>query len=272
MDNQNIVASLKNDISKVDSLKESIAIVAKYAKKITSADRCSFFLYRKEKDQLRSVYADGIKGTIALRSNAGIVGYAFHKRESVLENDTSLSSIFLKAVDQKSGYKTKSILAVPIINSKNTRLGVVQLLNKDGGFSQTDKKNIEILAKIAVTILNPQDHKTQGVDPVEKREEKTLEVLHERFDNYLRDKKLFIMEDGSVYYKILNMQRDHFIGADQCYMLEDTPKETEIYHYTSSDEFLSLYMFVKIDEKGDALLISNRIGEQNFARYPLEKD
>ncbi len=137
---------------------------------------------------------------------------------------------------------------------------MIQLLNKEDGFSEIDKENIELFAKVAVTILDPQD------------QEATEEALQEKFDHYLIDKKLFIMDDGSVYYKILDMQRDHYIGADQCYLLKDTPKETEIYHYNSSDEFLSIDMLVKIDEKADAILVSDRARRQKFVRYPLEKD
>ncbi len=272
MNKKNIVASLENTILKADSLKESISIIAKYAKKITGADRCSFFLYDKKKDQLRSVYTDGIKGTIVLKSNAGIVGYAFHKKESVLENDTASSSIFLKAVDKKSGYQTKTVLVVPIISSNNIRLGVIQLLNKEAGFNETDKEIIELFAKVAVTILDPQYKKIQATAPTQLKAEITQEILQEKFDHYLEDKKLFIMEDGSVYYKVLDMGRDYYIAADQCYQLIDTPKKTEIYHYTTNNNFLALDMFVKIDEKADALLLLNKINHHDFIRYSLEED
>lgn len=272
MDNiEVLITSLQDDISKVNNKKEQIAIIAKYAKKMTNADRCSLFIFNKEKDQLRSVYADGINGAIALRSNAGIVGYAFHKRESILENNTASSPIFLKAVDLKSGYHTKTILAVPIIDSENKRLGVIQLLNKKEGFSETDKKNIEKFTQIIAKILNSQNEKIQLKVQTKSEEEVNLELLQKRFDDYLADKKLFFMDDGNVYYKILNMIRDYYIAADKCYLLEADPQKIDIYYTTSSDEFLSVPMLVKIDNMADALLISERMN-YNFVRYPIEKD
>ena len=66
--------------------------------------------------QLQSIYSDGIP-MITLNSNAGLVGYAFHKRETVVENNVSSSKYFFKEFDKKSGYKTQVILAVPIINA-----------------------------------------------------------------------------------------------------------------------------------------------------------
>jgi len=267
------IALLKSAISKTGNLNEKIAIVAKYAKKVTRADRCSLFLYHKEKDKLRSIYADGINGTITLRSNAGIIGYAFHKKESVLENNTALSSLFLKAVDQQSGYQTKTVLAVPIIGSGDKRLGAIQLLNKEEGFSETDKKNIEELVKISVSILDPQNDNIQISVSIKDKEETVLGRLRNHFDRYLEDKKLFFMDDGSVYYKILNATRDYYIGADKCYVLEDKEKKVDIYYYDSvSNEFVFTVMPIKIDEKADALLVPDKIDKEKFIRHPLEKD
>ncbi len=270
---KSITVSLKNDIAKSGSPKESIGIVAQYAKKVTTAERCSLFLYNKEKDQLRSVYTDGIKGAIVLKSNAGIVGYAFHKRESVLENDTTLSTLFLKGVDLKSGYTTKRVLAVPLIGANDKRLGVIQLLNKEDGFTDEDRENIELFAEIVVTILEPQAQVDHTVESAKSKEKNDLEALQKKFDLYLSNKKLYFMDDGNVYYKILNMARDYFIAADKCYLLENMPKQTEIYHYaTINNDFLFLDMSLKIDEKADALLIEDRINHKHFTSYPLEKD
>ncbi len=267
-----IIASLRNDILQIDNLNDSIAVIAKYAKRVTGADRFSLFIYNKEKDQLRSIYADGINGTIALRSNAGVVGYAFHKKESILENNTSSSSIFLGAVDKKSGYHTKTILAVPIVNSDNIRLGVIQLLNKKDGFNEVDKKNIEAFAKVIVTVITPQDQEAQRSLSEKSEDEQNLENLQNQFDKYLEDKKLFFMDDGNVYYKILDMIRDYYIGADKCYLLENTAKKIKVYYYSTSNDFLSMEMLVKIDEKAEGVLIVERKDSEKFICHPLEKD
>jgi len=270
---EDTVASLKSDISKIDSVDERMVTVARYAKSVTGADRCSLFVYHKEKDQLRSLYADGIHGTIALRSNAGIVGYAFHKKESILENNTSSSSIFLGAVDKKSGYHTKTVLAVPILDGNNNRYGVIQLLNKEAGFSEKDKKIIEAIAKIVLTILvPPTEEKKVLALPEKSEEEQTLEDLQNRFGTYLEDKKLFFMDDGNVYYKILDMIRDYYIGADKCYLLETTAQKIPIYYYSTSEDFLSVEMFVKIDEKAEGVWIAKREDRHNFTFHTLEKD
>jgi len=269
---RDVIEALKKDISQIDSRDERIAIIAKYAKSVTSAQRCSLFVYHKEKDQLRSVYADGINGTLALRSNAGVVGYAFHKKESILENNTSSSTIFLAAVDKKSGYHTKTILAVPIIATDSSRLGVIQILNKEGGFTNEDKNNIEAFAKLIPSILLDKETSPQS-DIVKKSEDLTkVEKLQQKFDKYLEDKKLFFMDDGNVYFKILDMVRDYYIAADKCYLLDKQEKVVEIYYYSTSDEFLFVEMLVKIDESIEGLLVSKRDGRQEFNAYVLKRD
>jgi len=253
-----LVDLLEKKILKETSLKDKLSIIASYAKKLTKAERCSIFIFDKEKDQLQSLYSDGIKGTLKLKSNVGIVGYTFHKKIAVLENNISKSPIFCKAVDQKSGYTTKHVLSIPILKD-NKRLGVIQLLNKENGFTSRDQQYINILVSLLSSLLIPQAtnvHKS----------------LQDDVDIYLEDKKLYLMEDGNAYYKILNMQREYYIGADKCYRLDLEIKEIALYYYAMGDEFLSKKVYVKIDDQIESILISEQNGNENFEKYSLEKD
>ncbi len=273
--NKNISDLLKFDISKASNLKNAINIIAKYAKDITETERCSLFIFNKKKDQLISIYNDGIEGRIVLNSNVGIVGYAFHKKQTILENDTSTSSIFSQAVDKKTTYKTISLLTVPIIDEENKRLGVIQLLNKKQElFNSEDKENIEEFAKILATLLNNSLKKNKTKQQTTDSKENKVELLQEKLDNYLLDKKLFIMNDGSAYYKIVGMIRDYFIGADKCYQLNETPTKIKIYHYntTKENDFLSIDMLVHTNKEAESLFVSERGNKEQFKQYYLEED
>jgi len=264
------IAALKEQISKSEDLKVWVSKIAEYAKKATGADRCSLFLYDKDKDQLKSVYADGIKGTIILRSNAGIAGYTFHKKEPVVENHPETSTIFLKAVDKKSGYRTRTLLAVPIVGRGDQRLGVMQLLNKAGGFDEHDRQTAIDLAALVARMLEPEAVSVETEPLDEAAKEETL--LQNRLDAYLSDKKLFFMDDGNVYYKLLNMIRDYYIGADKCYQLTPDPQEIEVYYYNSFEEFVSVKMIVCIDEKIDGIKVAKNGNISNCIVYPLETE
>ena len=66
----------------------------------------------------------------------------FKSRASVFLGPTSsLSNAhFLSNIDNCTGYKTRSIITAPIFNSQREIQGVLELLNKDGGFDNDDVK------------------------------------------------------------------------------------------------------------------------------------
>ncbi|MBT8348593.1 MAG: GAF domain-containing protein, partial [Sulfurovum sp.] len=264
--------SLKDYITKTDNFEEKIASIAKYAKDITGAERCSLFVFDQDKNQLQSIYNDGIKGHLIMNSNMGIVGYAFHKRISILENHTEQNSSFFKKVDKKLNYHTKNILAVPIIDSHNKRLGAIELLNKEEGFSKQDQVSIEELPALIVTVLDSSIHHTTPKEEPQSKKTLTLKDLQNKFDHYLTNKRLFLEDDGNAYYKILNMKREYFISASICYTLDDTPKKIKIYYYSVTGEFLSVDMHIKIHEETKGLQVSERITTPKFTCYPLEED
>ena len=259
-----ILDTLKSELVKTTTQKDTIVTLAKYAKTFTGAQRCSVFIYNKEKDQLKSVYADGIKGSITLKSNIGIVGYAFHKKITIVENNTGQSGIFFKTVDTKTNYTTDTILAIPLLKN-NKRVGVLELLNKEGGFSQEDKVTIEAMSLLLLDTLMPTKNTSNKV-------EEKVTTLEEKFENYLDSRRLYLMENGSAYYKILHMKRDYFIAADQCYVLTQEVKTIDIYYHTSNEDFLSLKMLVKLDINAEHILISESSNQEMFLPQILEED
>lgn len=263
-----ILTALEHEITATKTFDDRINLIASYAKKYTEAERCSIFVYKEKTNQLQSIYSDGIP-ILILNSNAGLVGYAFHKRETVVENNTSNSKYFFKGFDEKSGYKTLSVLAVPILNTNNKRLGVIQLLNKADGFNEWDVKFIESLSKFLTPLID------STIPEVNKSSQSTIVANgtpQEKFDNYLKDKKLFLMEDENAYYKVLEMKREYFIGADKCYILDESPKEIPIFYYTTNNEFISVNMHVKIDRNANGIFIKEVAHDDNLSYHGLETD
>ncbi len=260
--NSAIHAEITHTLSSATSEKDLIAYTASYAKHLTNAQRCSLFFFSKEKDLLQSVYADGIKGNFALKSNLGIVGYAFHKKISVLENDPSSSQIFFKLVDQKTKYKTESILAVPLMHNER-RLGVIELLNKKDGFTQEDQKNLEALVEIFIDCYTKEHQEKQHNDT-------PVSSLEKKLERYLDTKKLYLMENGYAYYKLLGMKREYFIAADICYQLQTEPVTCPVFYYSTTQDFLSEEMQAKIQDDVQAIYIAEK--QNQFQPYQLEEE
>jgi len=266
------IQSIVKKISELKSFDEKINTIASYTKIITGARRCSIFIFNKEKAQLISIYSDGIKEGIILKSDIGLAGYAFHKNRSVLENDAANNPMLYKSVDKKSNFTTRSILTIPIIDKDKNKLGIIQLLNKKMNFTTSDQNNIESLIPVISSLLLSKN--LIVTDEIPKKLSQP-EILQKEFTKYLEDKHLYLMEDGYAYYKVLNMKRVYFIGANSCYQLTDKSTPIDLYYYTSNEmeeEFLSFQISAMLDQEKAQILISETGSKEKFIYYPFEKE
>ncbi|EAY11990.1 GAF domain containing protein [Trichomonas vaginalis G3] len=112
---------------------------------LIDADRCSLFILDTNSSKLSSTVSDGQKAGIEITKGKGIAGYVAEKGESLNIPDAYKDPRFHRGVDNDTGYRTRSILAVPIKNNSNETIGVVELINKDiikngGVFTKEDEK------------------------------------------------------------------------------------------------------------------------------------
>lgn len=122
-----------------NSLMEGLPLISKYAKDVIGADRCSIFINDLEKKELWTTLSDGVD-KIIIPQGKGIVGQAIEEEKSILVNDVYTNTHFMSDVDEETGYKTKNIVATPIFNSEREVVGVLELLNKESGFEDSDVK------------------------------------------------------------------------------------------------------------------------------------
>ena len=113
---------------------------------ILNADRGSVFLYDAKTDELYTTVATGI-GEIRFPATRGIVGECAQTRRIVNVADCYADPRFNRDVDQKSGYRTRCLLTVPLIGYDNSLVGVLQVLNKhEGVFTEEDERIASALA------------------------------------------------------------------------------------------------------------------------------
>ncbi|MCS7203925.1 MAG: HD-GYP domain-containing protein [Thermodesulfovibrio sp.] len=98
--------------------------------------------------------ADKIK-TIRLKLGEGIAGWVAKNKESVIINDVQRDPRFFRQADQKSGFKTKTMVCVPVL-MKERLIGVLQAINKkDSVFNDYDLELLRALAsQVAVAVEN----------------------------------------------------------------------------------------------------------------------
>ena len=109
-----------------------IKTIAEETKTALNADRCTVFLYDKENNELYSKVATGLDDVKELRipADKGLAGHVVQTGETINIKDAYKDKRFNKQIDKKTGYRTKTILCMPIKNFNQEIIGVFQVLNK----------------------------------------------------------------------------------------------------------------------------------------------
>ena len=96
---------------------------------LVQADRCALFFVDRENDELWfDVEEEEMRIRIPISS--GVAGYCASNAVSLNITDAYKDSRFNNSVDKSTGYLTRSILCVPVVNSENRVLAVIQMINK----------------------------------------------------------------------------------------------------------------------------------------------
>ena len=123
--------------------------VADCLRAVLHAERATVFRYRPEEDDLVAVVAHGTDGTldedpapIQVPLGKGIAGAAGANRAIINIPDAYADERFYRGVDEATGYKTQSILTVPLVTPESDELiGVAQILNRaNGPFTEADER------------------------------------------------------------------------------------------------------------------------------------
>lgn len=98
--------------------------------KITNADRSTFYILDNKAETLTSIYHSKLKFPIQQSYKHGIAGHVARTCQLHNSADAYCEVQFDASTDLTSGYKTKTILTVPIIDATGFPVAIIQLLNK----------------------------------------------------------------------------------------------------------------------------------------------
>ncbi len=149
----NVMRAVSSELE-IDQLLQKI--VAKTSEAMT-ADRCTLFLVDRQSGELWSKVAQGADmKEIRVPRGMGIAGHVAKTGETVNIPDAYKDPRFNPEVDRRTGYKTRTILCMPLKNDKNEIVGVMQVLNKAGGiFTQEDEELLDALgSQTAIALEN----------------------------------------------------------------------------------------------------------------------
>ncbi|BAU42736.1 adenylate/guanylate cyclase domain-containing protein [Leptolyngbya sp. O-77] len=145
--NQRGAAALLNAttlLAKSLDLEKTLQAVMDEARKLMQADRSTLFLLDRDRQDLWSkVPTADRKQLLEIRipMNRGIVGFVASTGQVVNVENAYEDPRFDPTTDRQTGYKTRTILSMPVFNSEGKLIGVTQLINKyQGSFTRSDEE------------------------------------------------------------------------------------------------------------------------------------
>ena len=124
---------------------------------VLAADKGALWLYDEARADL-AMKVPVLKPTPRIATGEGLVGECLAEREIINVTDAYADPRFRGVVDKATGYKTESVLNVPLLGWEKQPVGVLQLLNKyTGVFSEDDERLASALAaQCAVAVQRTQ--------------------------------------------------------------------------------------------------------------------
>jgi adenylate cyclase len=127
------------------------------ATRLLNAERSTLFLNDEKTGELWSEVGQGLNSIqIRFPNHRGIAGAVFTSGKSINIPYAYADLRFNPAFDKQTGFFTRSILCVPIVNKNGTVIGVTQVLNKRGGpFTSEDESRLRAFtAQISIALEN----------------------------------------------------------------------------------------------------------------------
>ena len=145
-------------LSESSELSVVLSTVIDALRDLLHAERATVFEYDVDTNQLFTQVAHGIAksgpGVIRFSADLGIAGAAAQSKQLVHISDAYADPRFNQDIDKATGFRTRNMLAVPLIDHEGNLVGVAQVLNScNGPFTDQDQEiALGLSAQAAVAI------------------------------------------------------------------------------------------------------------------------
>ncbi|WP_417516370.1 GAF domain-containing protein [Minwuia sp.] len=149
----NIVSDMTSELE----LTRLLQRVMSEATRMLDAERSTLFINDEKTNELFSHVGEGLDSVeIRLPNHLGIAGAVFVSGDTVNIPYAYADLRFNPGFDKQTGFFTRSILCVPVVNKAGKVIGVTQALNKRGGpFTEDDESRLKAFtAQIAIGLEN----------------------------------------------------------------------------------------------------------------------
>lgn len=152
-----VLFEISKYINSINNFDELLSTIIKLSQDAFNVERATLFVHDKRTNELWSKAGSGIKTKeIRFPVTTGIAGETVIHRKSIIANNPYSHPSFNSGVDAQTGFITKNIISVPLLNLRGDVVGVFQLLNKIAGQFTTDDEIFlrAIGSTVAVSLEN----------------------------------------------------------------------------------------------------------------------
>ncbi len=160
---------------------------------VLEAERATVFEHDPNTNELVAVLAHGPDGGlddsfagIRIPMGVGLAGTVAENRDLINIPDAYADDRFNQDIDRKTGYRTRSLLTVPMIGSDGRLIGVAQVLNKKQGVFEKQDEEIAtaLAAQCAVAMRRSQliEHRVE-LEKVQQDLKLAREIQQSTFPN-----------------------------------------------------------------------------------------
>ena len=116
------------------------------AKQVLKVERGTVWLYDREADELVLRFSQDVQ-FMRIPAGTGLVGSCARTRSLINVRDCYADPRFDPTTDRKTGFRTRCMLTLPLVDHNDVLVGVMQVLNKaDGVFEESDERLAMVLA------------------------------------------------------------------------------------------------------------------------------
>ena len=143
------------EVSALRKHDDIIGVLANMGRALTSADRCTVWVISDDRKKIWTKVSHGMDA-IELPIDSGIVGSAIMNQEKIIIKDVYKDSRFNPDIDKKTGYKTKSMMVIPMFDNDDEIIGAFQVINhkgESGAFDDRDMNRLMLASTYAAETL-----------------------------------------------------------------------------------------------------------------------
>ncbi|MDY7109960.1 MAG: GAF domain-containing SpoIIE family protein phosphatase [Planctomycetota bacterium] len=158
------VLAVARQLSASADLRQILSVIIDAMRDLLDAERATVYEYDPARDELFTTVAHGVAAgpgaaeaeiaEIRVPTSKGLCGESARTKKIINVPDAHADARFNPEIDRQTGFRTRSLLTIPLLGHDGELVGMAQVLNRRGGpFDENDEEIAAALAAQAAVAL-----------------------------------------------------------------------------------------------------------------------